>query len=195
VAFIASLIDVLVTTQGVDPKRVYATGLSNGAMMCHTLALRIPDRIVAIAPVADSITKAVASGTTTEGPPVSVLAMNGTDDPLVPYEGGEVHFGRTKLGEVISVADMIKLWVQRDGCSTEPEVTDLEDKDPNDGTRVRRERHAGKEAEVVLYTIKGGGHTWPGGKQYLGERIIGKTTRDIDGCQVIWDFFKAHVRD
>lgn len=90
----------------------------------------------------------------------------------------------------------MKLWTARNGCPrpAEPEVTLLEDCDPGDGTRARRERYAGP-AEVVLYAIEGGGHTWPGGRQYAPAFIVGRTTRDIDGCALIWAFFKAHARE
>lgn len=68
------------------------------------------------------------------------------------------------------------------------------DRDPKDGTRVRKELYnqCRENSEVVLYAIEGGGHTWPGGDQYLPQWIIGKTDRDIDANEVIWDFFKRH---
>jgi polyhydroxybutyrate depolymerase len=68
----------------------------------------------------------------------------------------------------------------------------MPDRDMQDGTRVRRELYAQcmEASEVVLFTVQGGGHTLPGGRQYLPERLIGITSRDIDGSQIIWDFFK-----
>jgi polyhydroxybutyrate depolymerase len=126
--------------------------------------------------------------------PVSVLIVNGTDDPLVPWEGGDIHLGRTKLGEVLSVADTVKFWVGKDQCASSPVITQLRDKDPADGTKVRKESYGGCQdgAEVVLYAIEGGGHTWPGGPQYLPESIIGRTSREFDASEVIWQFFKEH---
>jgi polyhydroxybutyrate depolymerase len=77
-------------------------------------------------------------------------------------------------------------------CEGTPIVTLLPDKDPDDGTRVYRIEYQSNSsnAKVVLYRIEGGGHTWPGGWQYLGKWIIGKTSNDINGCNEIWDFFK-----
>jgi polyhydroxybutyrate depolymerase len=75
-------------------------------------------------------------------------------------------------------------------------MEELPDKDPNDGCRVKKLTHAkGKHGtEVVLYRIDGGGHTWPNGLQYLPKKIIGKVCRDINGTEVIWEFFKMHPK-
>lgn len=130
--------------------------------------------------------------------PVSVLAINNVNDPLVPFDGGEVfsHFHRVKLGKVLSVNESIEFWVSRNRCSTAPVVTEEPDRDPKDGTRViRKEYNNGMNGtEVILYSVDGGGHTWPGGFQYLPARIIGKTSRDIDASEVIWSFFKKHSK-
>jgi polyhydroxybutyrate depolymerase len=125
---------------------------------------------------------------------VSVLIINGTDDPLVPWAGGDVHLGPLELGQVLSVADTVKFWVSNNKCASLPLVTQLPDKDPSDGTTVRKETYGGCEdgAEVVLYAVEGGGHTWPGGLQYSPESIIGRTSRDFDASEVIWQFFKEH---
>ena len=82
--------------------------------------------------------------------------------------------------------------MNHNGCSVSPIVTREPDMDPKDGTRVRKEVYGnGKNGtEVILYIIEGGGHTWPGGYQYFNERLIGKTSRDMDANRVIWDFFK-----
>jgi len=75
-----------------------------------------------------------------------------------------------------------------------PTITQLPDKDPSDGTKVRKEIYGGCRdgVEVVLYAIEGGGHTWPGGLQYLPESIIGRTSRDFNASEVIWQFFEEH---
>ena len=72
----------------------------------------------------------------------------------------------------------------------------MPDKDPQDGTQVKRTTYAGGKAgtEVVLYTIEGGGHTWPSGPQYLPEFMVGRVCKDIDANTVIWDFFQKHPK-
>ena len=75
-------------------------------------------------------------------------------------------------------------------------VTEEPDRDPHDGTRVKCTRYVNESdgTEVILYAVEGGGHTWPGGFQYLPAWIIGKTSRDIDANEVIWAFFKRHSK-
>jgi polyhydroxybutyrate depolymerase len=193
VGFISALIDHLSEELNIDTKRVYVTGISNGAMMSHRLGCELSQKIAAIAPVAGNIPVNMAS-IWAPSRPVPVLIINGTDDPLVPWAGGDVHLGPAELGQVLSVADTVKFWVTNDKCPSLPLVTQLPDKDPSDGTRVRTEIYGGCEngAEVVLYAVEGGGHTWPGGLQYLPESIIGRTSRDFDASEIIWQFFKEH---
>ncbi len=124
-----------------------------------------------------------------------MLAINGTEDPLVPFEGGDVHFLKFKRGRCLSVKETIAWWVKVNGCSAEAVTKAEPDRDTDDGTTVRTETHTGGRdgTEVVLYVIDHGGHTWPGGWQYLPERLIGKTCRDFDASDVIWAFFKKHA--
>lgn len=195
VGFISALIDHLVKEFNIDKKRVYVTGMSNGAIMSYLLACKLSERIAAIAAVAGLIPKNLPLHCSPSRP-ISVLIINGVEDPLVPWEGGEFRFGRLKLGRGLSVSDTVNYWVTHNKCSSLPTITWEPDKDPQDGTRVRKEVYGqGKEGtEVILYAIEGGGHTWPGGYQYLNERIIGKTSRDIDANEVIWNFFKKHIK-
>ncbi len=193
VGFIATLAVALMKEYGIDARRVYSTGISNGAFMSQRLAIELSERIAAIAPVVGGLAPQLKDRFTPTGP-VSVLVMNGTEDPLVPYQGGPV--ARRNRGETISIAEIVTLWVTHNRCPDRPEVVLLPDRDPSDGTRVRRTTYgpcAGRSA-VVLYTIEGGGHTWAGGSQYLPRALIGRTSRDIDATRVIWEFFTAHPR-
>jgi polyhydroxybutyrate depolymerase len=122
---------------------------------------------------------------------VSVLAINGTADRLVPFEGGGVGLLK-KRGLVLSVAQTVAAWVRANGCTAGPDTVLLPDVDPDDGTRVRRETWTGGSngSEVVLYTVDGGGHTWPDGTARA--RQFGRTCRDIDATELIWQFFQQH---
>jgi polyhydroxybutyrate depolymerase len=197
VGYISALIDSLKEDYNIDPKRVYVTGISNGAIMSYRLACELSHKITAIAPVDGNI-PSMLSHECTPTRSVSVLAINNVDDPLVPFEGGEIwsHFHRVKLGKVLSVNESITFWVRRNKCSIIPFIDQEPDRDPTDGTRVlRKEFKKGLDGtEVILYKIDGGGHTWPGGFQYLPAWIIGRTCRDFDACEVIWAFFKKHSR-
>lgn len=195
VGFIAALIAHLSQTLPVDRRRVYATGISNGGLMSLRLARELADRIAAIAPVAASMSEQIVQ-MRDPARPISVLLIAGTKDPLVPYEGGEIGFrGGQKIGKVVAVAETITYWATFNQCPPAPAITMEPDRDPQDGTRVRREAHGPCRdgTEVILYAIEGGGHTWPGGQQYLPERVVGRTTRDIDANEVIWSFFKRYA--
>jgi|APHig6443717497_1056834.scaffolds.fasta_scaffold33475_2 polyhydroxybutyrate depolymerase len=196
VGFISALIDSMIKDYNIDPKRVYVTGISNGAIMSYRLACELSHKITAIAPVDGNI-PALLFPECSPSRPVSVLAINNTDDPLVPFEGGYIYgIRKINLGKVLSANESIEFWVNRNGCSVTPDVTEEPDNDPKDGTRVTRIQYINgiEGTEVILYAVEGGGHTWPGGVQYLPAMVIGKTSRDFDANEVIWSFFKKHSR-
>jgi polyhydroxybutyrate depolymerase len=197
VGFISSLIDSMIKDYNIDPKRVYVTGISNGAIMSYRLACELSHKITAIAPVDGNIPYLLLNKCS-PSEPVSVLAINNVNDPLVPFEGGEIfgHFHRVRLGKVLSVNESIEFWVNRNMCSISGVIIEEPDRDPKDGTRVKRTEYLNgiNGTEVILYSVEGGGHTWPGGFQYLPAWIIGKTSRDIDANEVIWSFFKRHSK-
>lgn len=170
---------------------MYATGISSGGFFSNYLGATRSARFAAIASVVGGLAPAVAADYHPEEP-VSVLILQGAGDPLVPLEGGTIKFHR---GETVATKTTLQLWAEHDGCTLEVSE-DLPDSDPKDGTRVRRTTHSGGNAgtEVILYTILGGGHTWPGGPQYLPEFRVGRVCRDIDANQVIWGFFVRYPK-
>lgn len=197
VGFISEMIEKLKKDYNIDPSKVYVTGISNGAIMCYRLACELSEKIAAIAPV-DGNFPAMLLPQCSPLNPVSVLAINNTDDPLVPFDGGDIQgkFEKAKLGKVLSVHDSIAFWVKKNRCSTVPVLSDLPVTDPENDTRViiKTYKNELNGDEVILYTVNGGGHTWPGGLQYMPSRVIGKTCMDFDANDVIWSFFKRHSR-
>jgi polyhydroxybutyrate depolymerase len=186
VAFTRALLDDLATVAKVDAKRVYATGMSNGAILAYRLASELSDRIAAVAPVSGPM------GTDTCRPkrPISVLHFHGTDDEFAPFKGGK---GPKSLSgtDFYSVEHSIRAWVRANGCREEPVTVPLPDT-AKDGTKVVRKTYGGGRdgSEVVLIVIEGGGHTWPGRQPPL--RILGKSTKNISANDVMWDFFQKH---
>ena len=191
VALVRALIDRLAATLPIDRSRIYATGMSNGAIFSHRLACDLPNEIAAIGAVAGSLAAALAP-TCTPDRPVPVLLIMGEADPLVSWAGGAVP-GRG-FGPVLAVPATVAHWAARNGCATVPAIAQEPDRAPDDGTTVRRESHTGCRdgADVTLYAVVNGGHAWPGGARYLPEETIGNVSRDIDASEVIWAFFAAH---
>jgi polyhydroxybutyrate depolymerase len=176
--FLARLIDALVAELGVDRRRVFAAGLSNGAAMVYRLACERPDLVAAVAPVSGGMPPDVARACA-RGAPVSVLGMHGTADPVVPFDP--------------SIREGVAAWARRDGCAPPPLSSALPDVDPHDGTTTRVDVFGSCAAgtEIAFYTIEGGGHTWPGESWKLRR---GTTSQDFDAGVVIWDFFQKHGR-
>ena len=196
VGFISNLIDHVSKIFNINEKRIYATGISNGGFMSFRLAYFLSDKIAAVAPVTATVSEALYNDFTPLENQISLLIMNGTEDPLVPYEGGEVSIYKVKRGKILSTDDTVDFWVNHNNCLPDPEITEIPDKDVNDGTTVEEIKYKNNDGtEVILYKIEGGGHTWPGGSQYLPIIIIGKVCKDIDGAEEIWKFFKRHQLD
>lgn len=195
VAFVAQLIDTLSGRYGVDPARVYATGISNGGLFAERLACDLAPRIAAIAPVAANMPADIVPACT-PARPVSVLQINGTADPLVPYSGGEIArpLGLGPGGMVLSTAESVAFWVRRDECPGRPEPIAVPPRAVPDGTRVTRLVYSGCAggAAVALYTVDGGGHTWPNGRQFLPVARVGPVSRQLDASSIILDFFLRH---
>jgi len=182
--FLSALIDRFSTRYRVDQRRIYATGISNGGMMSFRLACELPQRIAAIGVIAANLSRALEEHCR-DGPALPVMMIRGTEDKLMPWAGGEIIGGR---GAVLSAPATAALFANRIGSPIET-VEPLPSFANADPTRVKRHRwKLGSGPEVVLYEVEGGGHTWPGGAQYLPELVIGRTSRQIDASREIAEF-------
>jgi len=185
VKFVDRLFDDLRTVVNVDPKRIFAAGMSNGGSMCYRLAAELSDRIAAIAAVAGTMAIAEAS----PHRPVSVLHFHGSEDRVVPFNGHRRRAGR--LLKYRSVKETIRIWCEINGCPSTPQVTEF----PwTDGARTVVHQMVygpGKEgSEVVLIVVEGGGHTWPGQRPPIP--FIGRSTLDVSANDLMWEFFQRH---
>jgi polyhydroxybutyrate depolymerase len=192
-SFISALLDELERDFKVDPQRIYATGISNGGFFSQDLAIAFPERIAAVASVAATVSVPVFNKVTPPQP-VPILFMLGDQDPIVPYHGGDIKLGSERRGAAVSAIDSVDYWCRANHCTRIGPVVSVESSLSNDGTYVTKQRFDGDGVrnQVELYTIKGGGHTWPSGWQYLGESFIGKTNRTLNANEIIWSFFKRH---
>lgn len=188
--FFESLLDHLTTSLPIDKNRVFATGISRGGQASYFLACNFPDRIRAIAPIAMPMPEFLAAECKA-GPDIGLALMNGTADPVVPYNGGQIVALGQRRGHVLATSETLELWRQRNGCD-EAESARIGIDPESDTTSVERvdwQRCSG--APVRFYKIDNGGHTWPSGNQYLPKKVVGPVTRDIDGAVEAWDFFSS----
>ena len=191
VGFLKQMIETIAANHTIDRTRVFATGISNGGFMSYRLACELSGTVRAVAPVTAQLSKDLLPDCK-PNQPVGVLMINGTLDPLVPYDGGTVEVFWTSRGEIISTDDTLKFWAAHNTCAGEPIVTELPDRDPADETRVDRVTYARcVGAPVALLRVRGGCHTWPGGQPFLTERLVGKVSNDIVACDEIWNFFRS----
>ncbi|MBW8482439.1 alpha/beta hydrolase family esterase [Actinomadura parmotrematis] len=168
--FVTALQDVLMRRFNADPRRLYASGMSNGGFFTSKMACD-NKRFAAYVPVSGQLNDPASCA---PGRAVPIVLIHGDGDPLVPYG---------------TVAPAAAFWARNNGCAATTTDTDLPDIDPGDGTTVTRHDYRGcpADAPVIVYQVKGGGHNWPGGIPFLGP-LLGGTTRDIDANAVIWDF-------
>ncbi len=175
VQFTKDLLDKLESKLCIDKKRVYAAGFSNGGMVASRLGCELGSRIAAIAPVSGPI--AVTSCKPSR--PIPVMEFHGTSDVVVWYNGGSA-------SGAMSVPDAIKLWKTNNGCSDATPKTIFQ----NGDTTCTAYQSCKAGADVVLCTISGGGHQWPGGTDPTAG--VGKQTQDINASSAMVDFFLAH---
>jgi polyhydroxybutyrate depolymerase len=192
VGFVAALLDQLETTYPVDRARIFATGISNGALFSERLGCDLSERIAAIAPVAGTLPENIVQSCHPSRK-VAVIQIDGTADPIMPFAGGRVadFGGRGEGGLVQSVAGTAENWARRDGCGSARVEEPLRPVALFDPTRVVEGRFTGcpSNGPVDVLTVIGGGHTWPGGPQYAPIILIGRTSRQIDASSTIVDFF------
>lgn len=180
--YIADLIDKLRREHNIDPNRIYANGLSNGGGMSFVLACRMPDRFAAVGMVGAALLLPSSWCRSTQ--PVPMIGIHGLRDPVAPYRGGTSWMAEEFAPFLPFGAD----WARRNRCA--PNARDVE---VRDGVTLREYQHCADGATVALYTLRDGGHTWPGGAE-LPEWFLGKTVRDFDATAEMWRFFEQHPR-
>lgn len=193
VGFIEKLINELQQKYNADSERIVACGISNGGFMVQRLAFELSDKISAIGVVAANLSTVQSLKQFPENP-VPTIFINGTEDPLVPYNGGYVTVFRQKRGKILSVSTTLKTWQKINGCSEKISEEEFPDKNKSDKcTAVKTvwQNPDNEQIKVVAIKVINGGHTWPGSKQYLPRRLVGNTNRDFNGCDEIWSFFKT----
>lgn len=188
--YVSLILDTLAAEHQIDSRRVYATGISNGGAFSLVLASELGQRVAAVAPVAHNISQSFVDNASPEGG-VDVLQIVGTEDPINPYQGGAITTpGGAVQGVGLGSDATIAYWqaVIGAGDATETLIANA----VMDGTFARQEVYepAADGTELSRIIVAGGGHTWPGGQQYLPAFLIGPTSQDFDANDAIWEFFK-----
>jgi polyhydroxybutyrate depolymerase len=192
VQLLLDILDDVSAVAAADRSRVYVNGLSNGGGMTVRIGCEAADKVAAIGTVAGAV---VDMESCSPSRPVPLMAFHGTDDPIVPYEGGPLRGEVLQQGAgltgappaLLGAEDWVATWAVRNGCARSPQAIP-----PHGDARGVRYTECDEGAEVILHTIAGGGHTWPGGTPIP---IVGKTSGDIDATEEMWKFFQVFRLD
>jgi len=184
IGFISALIDELSAKHRIDRKRVYVTGMSNGAMMAHRVGVELSDKVAAIAPVVGAVFGDEARPRSR----VSAIMINGMLDESVPYRGGSSG-GRGRQAwdgtPTRPALDQARFWAEANGCEATLRAQDR-------GAYLIGRHECASPIDVAIYSVKDNGHAWPGGKR--GSRLGDTPSTSINATDVIWEFFRVHPK-
>jgi polyhydroxybutyrate depolymerase len=196
VAYLQAVLADVRMRLAIDPARIYAVGMSNGASMIGRLLCEGIGPVAAVAQVSGTIGADLAARCEWDTP-IPVLQIHGTDDRVNPYAGGTatgliqrlVMVGRPRSRPVLGVEAWARLCVAANRAVEPPEMGR-----PEGGVSTRTWRGRSPRSDVVFASVDGGGHTWPGSRTYVPRLLLGNVNRNFDATAVIWDFFAAHPR-
>jgi polyhydroxybutyrate depolymerase len=198
-AFLLRLIDQLAGAGVADPTSVFVCGMSNGAFMSDRLARVAPERIAGIGLVAGTAGVGAPQAAPTPSRPIPAMLFHGDADPIVAYPGGPLGRGRRRgrsdsaigagRGTCLGAEALAADWARIAGCDPRPIVERLANPGPGLGV-VRLTWQGSVGVPIVLHRIEGGGHTWPGGPQYLPVRFIGPVAPNLDATGILLGYFQ-----
>lgn len=182
VGFIRAIAEDLQNSAAIDPKRIYAAGMSNGAMLSYRLACEASDLFAAVAPVAGTLNFSPCQ----PSQPVAVIHFHGAADEHVPFDGGRGAESASGA-DFVSVQDSLDFRIAFNGCDSQPQTNSFED--------VQHQVWGGcaDSSSVELYTIIGGKHAWPGSPR-PGWAGGDAPTQSISASNLMWEFFAAHPK-
>jgi polyhydroxybutyrate depolymerase len=181
VEFIKMVLEQVQSKYKVNSKMIYATGLSNGGMVCYLLACEMSDQFAAVAPVAATMFEDGACNTTND---ISMIIFNSLDDKHIPYEGGIGDESLVKVDKM-PVEKVVDFWVNKFNCSL------LNKTEGSNYQKINFKNTKG--TEIIFYRMLDGGHTWPGGEKI---RLLADTpVKNVSATDLIWEFFKNHPKE
>lgn len=178
--FFTALIEYFADKYKIDKDQVFALGTSGGGHMCYKLALTMPGKFAAVAAVIANLPDESNMDCTASGVAIPIMIINGTADPVNPYEGGMMKGGNFVMGTVRSTEQTFQYWAQLAGYNGNPKREHVQDADPNDQKLIERYTYkAAGKPEIVLLKVLGGKHDYP---------------NDIDVHVEGWEFFKRQIK-
>ena len=189
VNFLRTLKATIANQHKLEQPKAYLTGISNGGHMVLRMALEAPNSFDAFVPVIANMPTPENLGCNQTQQPVSIAFMNGTADPLNPYNGGEVAlYGMSKRGTVISTDASIEYWRNLANANQLESKKNLADLNTGDDSTVEVSRWSSNNGHnIALFSVKGGGHSTPHTKQRM-PRVLGGTNQDVNAADLIWQF-------
>lgn len=188
--YLRALIGQMQQRYHIDPHRIFVAGFSNGGHMAFRMRAEAPELVAGIAVAAASPSVAEDATCAPQDDHSPVMMVNGTDDWLNAYAGGERLLpGIAQRGKVLASVEAARLFARHNGIYTEPVTDNLPDRDLDEDTSVQQLTWLlhGKP-NVVLYTVEGGGHVIPQ-PEYRFPRMYGRTTGDLNFPVAVVDFF------
>ncbi|MDP2414597.1 PHB depolymerase family esterase [Daejeonella sp.] len=178
-SFFNRMIEYFISKYQISSGQVFAIGTSGGGHMAYKLATTMPARFKAITAIIASLPDTSNMDCIERKLPMPVMIINGTSDPVNPYNGGEVKISGTVFGKVRSTEQTFRYWSSLDGYKGKPKKEILPDTDPTDGKTIEKFSYKKKgNPEVVLLKVINGKHDYP---------------NDIDVYLESWNFFKRQI--
>jgi polyhydroxybutyrate depolymerase len=188
--FLRALISRMVSERGVDPKKVYLFGYSNGGHMAFRVASEAPEMAASFAAVAANLPTPDSSSCQLTGSTPRAMLVEGTEDPINPYAGGAVTlFGFSPRGQVLSAVETARAFAAANGATGTPEAEHLAPTRTGDPTTVDTLTWtAGGKPVTRLYTANGSGHVIPQ-PEFRFYLLLGRVTSAIDTPKAAVAFF------
>ncbi|WCL50597.1 alpha/beta hydrolase family esterase [Leptospira sp. GIMC2001] len=190
VTFTKDMISYLAKQYSLDIKQVYVAGISNGGMFALRLACEIPEQFVSIVSITSNL-PINAEDKCTNTRRTNLTVINGTADPIVPFNGGVVSLFNKERGAILSTTDTMNHFRKIYQCSSSQSNIDLNKLFSNDPTSIQWKSWDCQSKQLNLIEIINGGHTWPGGSSYMPEFVIGKVSRELNASRLIGDLVKT----
>lgn len=189
VGFIDTLIDEIINNFNIDTDKIFAVGFSNGGMLAYRVGAELSHRIAGVAVVSGSIggkTFQVSSPYKIPKPEkeIPIIIFHGKKDAVIPYDGGQPKSQTLSTAgaySYLSVDKAVSFWVSNNECDVAPEISTIKE----GKIAVDVFRNCKDDANVVLYTLNEGQHSWPGGVK-IGED--GEMVDCISATDIIWGF-------